>query len=693
LFCHFISPALLHSQQQQARNPQPQAKIAISQAPFHYNGRVTMSSLLQQKQQRQLQQSQHQQENTSGRASKRRRNDKPCDIPSTSYTRITNRIPSSTVFKNIPLRSSPSDRTAISPSSGNNSDNLNNTLPSSVKLLAADLWAKFHDVENEMILTPSGRSLFPTLQFQAVNLDPDAYYSFRLDFEMVSPNRFRYSKGSWVLVEPLEHGSGDAISSCDWNSIQSTDSYDTNPALLRESCIHPDRFQLGSHWMAQSISFANVKVSNKAQTSSTARETSSKRKYDELDAEFSINVSGVNGNSDLRGYSATNTNIFHLETFHKYRPRLLLTRKDTISDTTFSTTVHRFEKAEFVAISHYQNQDVIELKKAFNPHAAGFRDKVKPPSTRPSSSSTRPSSSTLQTEQIPKKRASSSTIQPEPKKRARITMRSSQTSFDEGMECHPGSDDLDGNAMGDGATTRSNDTARADSDVAMCYNSTFVPVFSEDSTRRLRSQSSDSNTIATTSLGTIIRGNEKISERTTSHQFNQQTARSVEPVHTQGHCSQSTDLQRAMPSRNRVPRFHLDPSRASVLDTNPLTLIPGFSRGDQTIYCCKPPPTTSWYQRILEDSSTTTAAPDTEPAVLVHTISPATVDDAELLLSLYHTETPPAISWHQRNLEDSSTTTSAPDTEPTVLVHTISPATVDDADLLLTLYHTATNPK
>ncbi|KAK3814633.1 MAG: hypothetical protein J3R72DRAFT_427656 [Linnemannia gamsii] len=337
-----------------------------------------MSSLLQQKQQRQLQQSQHQQENTSERESKRRRNDKSCDTPSTSYTRITDRVPSSTIFKDTTLRSSPSDITAISQSSGNNSDNLDKTPPPSVELLAADLWAKFHDVENKMILTPSGRSLFPTPQFQAVYLDPDAYYSFRLDFEMVSPNRFRYYKDSWALVEPLEHGGGDVISSCDWNAIQSTNSFDANPAFLHESCIHPDRFQLGSHWVAQSISFAKVKVSNKAQTSSTARETSSKRKYDELDAEFSINVSGVNGNSDLRGYSGINTDIFHLKTFHKYRPRLLLTRKDTISDTTFSTTVHRFEKAEFVAISHYQNQDVAELKKAFNPHAAGFRDKVEP---------------------------------------------------------------------------------------------------------------------------------------------------------------------------------------------------------------------------------------------------------------------------------------------------------------------------
>ncbi|CAG8457435.1 2433_t:CDS:1 [Racocetra fulgida] len=64
----------------------------------------------------------------------------------------------------------------------------------------AELWSQFYSVENEMIITKSGRCMFPLLKFKPMNLDPSATYSFIVDFIQVSPTRFRFKKGSWVSI-------------------------------------------------------------------------------------------------------------------------------------------------------------------------------------------------------------------------------------------------------------------------------------------------------------------------------------------------------------------------------------------------------------------------------------------------------------------------------------------------------------
>ena len=62
------------------------------------------------------------------------------------------------------------------------------------------LWRQFRSMENEMIITKTGRCLFPSLKFTPINLSPSASYSFVLDFIPVSHSRFRWRNGKWMCI-------------------------------------------------------------------------------------------------------------------------------------------------------------------------------------------------------------------------------------------------------------------------------------------------------------------------------------------------------------------------------------------------------------------------------------------------------------------------------------------------------------
>jgi len=62
----------------------------------------------------------------------------------------------------------------------------------------ADLWKKFNSVVNEMIITKSGRCLFPILRFQPINLEPKVQYSFAIDILQASPYKYKYREKKWI---------------------------------------------------------------------------------------------------------------------------------------------------------------------------------------------------------------------------------------------------------------------------------------------------------------------------------------------------------------------------------------------------------------------------------------------------------------------------------------------------------------
>eukprot|EP00062_Callorhinchus_milii_P010923 gi/632956675/ref/XP_007894075.1/ PREDICTED: T-box transcription factor TBX19-like [Callorhinchus milii] len=81
--------------------------------------------------------------------------------------------------------------------------------------------------------------MFPVLKISVSGLDPNAMYSFLLDFVVADSHRWKYVNGEWVPAG--------------------------KPEPLTQSCvyIHPDSPNFGAYWMKAPISFSKVKLTNK----------------------------------------------------------------------------------------------------------------------------------------------------------------------------------------------------------------------------------------------------------------------------------------------------------------------------------------------------------------------------------------------------------------------------------------------
>ncbi|KAK1171016.1 T-box transcription factor T-like isoform X1 [Acipenser oxyrinchus oxyrinchus] len=108
-----------------------------------------------------------------------------------------------------------------------------------VSLDENELWHKFKELTNEMIVTKNGRRMFPVLKGNVSGLDPNAMYSFLLDFVAADNHRWKYVNGEWVPGG--------------------------KPEPQAPSCvyIHPDSPNFGAHWMKAPVSFSKVKLTNK----------------------------------------------------------------------------------------------------------------------------------------------------------------------------------------------------------------------------------------------------------------------------------------------------------------------------------------------------------------------------------------------------------------------------------------------
>ncbi|KAM6185913.1 T-box transcription factor T isoform 2-T2 [Rhynchocyon petersi] len=108
-----------------------------------------------------------------------------------------------------------------------------------VRLEESELWLRFKELTNEMIVTKNGRRMFPVLKVNVSGLDPNAMYSFLLDFVAADTHRWKYVNGEWVPGG--------------------------KPEPQAPSCvyIHPDSPNFGAHWMKAPVSFSKVKLTNK----------------------------------------------------------------------------------------------------------------------------------------------------------------------------------------------------------------------------------------------------------------------------------------------------------------------------------------------------------------------------------------------------------------------------------------------
>ncbi|KAM7337905.1 hypothetical protein ACRRTK_004024 [Alexandromys fortis] len=181
-----------------------------------------------------------------------------------------------------------------------------------------ELWDKFHELGTEMIITKSGRRMFPTIRVSFSGVDPEAKYIVLMDIVPVDNKRYRYAyhRSSWLVA-----GKAD-------------------PPLPARLYVHPDSPFTGEQLLKQMVSFEKVKLTN-----------------NELDQHGHI----------------------ILNSMHKYQPRVhIIKKKDhtasllNLKSEEFRTFI--FPETVFTAVTAYQNQLITKLKIDSNPFAKGFRD-------------------------------------------------------------------------------------------------------------------------------------------------------------------------------------------------------------------------------------------------------------------------------------------------------------------------------
>ncbi|XP_036414274.1 T-box transcription factor TBX20 [Colossoma macropomum] len=188
----------------------------------------------------------------------------------------------------------------------------------SCSLETKELWDKFHELGTEMIITKSGRRMFPTIRVSFSGVEPDCRYIVLMDIIAMDNKRYRYAyhRSSWLVA-----GKAD-------------------PPLPARLYVHPDSPFTGEQLLKQMVSFEKVKLTN-----------------NELDQHGHI----------------------ILNSMHKYQPRVHIIKKKehTASLLNLKSDEFRsfvFTETQFTAVTAYQNQLITKLKIDSNPFAKGFRD-------------------------------------------------------------------------------------------------------------------------------------------------------------------------------------------------------------------------------------------------------------------------------------------------------------------------------
>lgn len=166
-----------------------------------------------------------------------------------------------------------------------------------------------------MIITKSGRCLFPLLKFH-LQLEPgdettfslDEEFSFYLTIERIDSFKWKFRNGHWYQLPGKE----------DTGWFHWYEPKNSSPAKLG-TLLRPDV-----------LSFAKVKLSNRRDSIVPGRD-----------------------------------NYFYLSSFCNYRPVVFLRSGEHSM---------RFvvDECSFIAVTHYQNDLITHLKKHNNPHAKGF---------------------------------------------------------------------------------------------------------------------------------------------------------------------------------------------------------------------------------------------------------------------------------------------------------------------------------
>lgn len=183
----------------------------------------------------------------------------------------------------------------------------------SIELCQSELWSAFHNLGTEMIITKTGRRMFPALRVRVSGLRKLSKYRLYLDFIPVDRNKYRYvyHSSKWMVS-----GTGE-------------------PLLPDQLYLHPDSPMDGNFITSQVISFERVKLTNH-----------NKPRYGQVS----------------------------LVSMQKYQPRIHIEEIQDGSSKTGNQYVTSFPQTAFIAVTAYQNQEITRLKIARNPFAKGFRE-------------------------------------------------------------------------------------------------------------------------------------------------------------------------------------------------------------------------------------------------------------------------------------------------------------------------------
>ncbi|KAJ7423701.1 T-box transcription factor TBX3 [Willisornis vidua] len=162
-----------------------------------------------------------------------------------------------------------------------------------VHLEAKELWEQFHKRGTEMVITKSGRRMFPPFKVRCTGLDKKAKYILLMDIVAADDCRYKFHNSRWMVA-----GKAD-------------------PEMPKRMYIHPDSPATGEQWMSKVVTFHKLKLTN--------------------------NI------SDKHGFTILNS-------MHKYQPRFHIVRANDILKLPYSTfRTYVFPETEFIAVTAYQN--------------------------------------------------------------------------------------------------------------------------------------------------------------------------------------------------------------------------------------------------------------------------------------------------------------------------------------------------
>ncbi|XP_028172185.1 T-box transcription factor TBX3-like isoform X3 [Ostrinia furnacalis] len=213
-----------------------------------------------------------------------------------------------------------------------------------VTLEGKDLWEKFHKLGTEMVITKSGRQMFPQMKFRVSGLDAKAKYILLLDIVAADDYRYKFHNSRWMVA-----GKAD-------------------PEMPKRMYIHPDSPSTGEQWMQKVVSFHKLKLTNNI---------SDKHGFELIYSQSQRMLSKLlwpnPAPSAPRDPHSDHLTI--LNSMHKYQPRFHLVRANDILKLPYSTfRTYVFKETEFIAVTAYQNEKITQLKIDNNPFAKGFRD-------------------------------------------------------------------------------------------------------------------------------------------------------------------------------------------------------------------------------------------------------------------------------------------------------------------------------